>query len=165
MIYDYIDKINNILKSAESEIPLVVDLFAGCGGLSLGFEAQGFATRGFEMDDDSCATYNTNLKGECTKVILTTETQLPSCDVLIGGVPCQPFSVGGKQKGLEDRRNGFPIFINAVKKLKPQIWLFENVRGLLYKNKWYFEEIIQSLQNLGYIVEYKLLNAVNFGVP
>ncbi|MEM9926501.1 MAG: DNA cytosine methyltransferase, partial [Cyanobacteria bacterium P01_D01_bin.50] len=47
----------------------------------------------------------------------------------------------------------------------PQIWLFENVRGLLYKNKWYFEEIIQSLQNLGYIVEYKLLNAVNFGVP
>lgn len=162
---NYIDRINQVLKPAASQSPLVVDLFAGCGGLSLGFEAQGFATHGFEMDSDSCATYERNLKGKCTQVVLTSETQLPSCDVLIGGVPCQPFSVGGKQKGLQDSRDGFPIFINAVKKLNPQIWLFENVRGLLYRNKWYFDEIIQSLQNLDYIVEYKLLNAVNFGVP
>lgn len=162
---NHIDKINHILKPAKCQSPVVVDLFAGCGGLSLGFEAQGFATHGFEMDSDSCATYKHNLQGKCTQIVLTTETELPSCDVLIGGVPCQPFSVGGKQKGLQDSRNGFPIFINAVKKLNPKIWLFENVRGLLYKNKWYFDEIIQALQNLGYIVEYKLLNAVNFGVP
>ena len=162
---NYTDKINDILKPASSQRYLAVDLFAGCGGLSLGFEAQGFATHGFEMDSDSCATYNQNLKGECTQVVLTDETELPSCDVLIGGVPCQPFSVGGKQKGLQDSRDGFPIFINAVKKLNPKIWLFENVRGLLYRNKWYFDEIIQALQNLGYIVKYKLLNAVNFGVP
>ncbi|MGD1912005.1 MAG: DNA cytosine methyltransferase [Rivularia sp. (in: cyanobacteria)] len=162
---NYINKVNHLLKPAKYQSPLVLDLFAGCGGLSLGFEAQGFATRGFEMDDDSCATYKKNLKGECTRIVLTNQTSLPSCDVLIGGVPCQPFSVGGKQKGLEDSRNGFPIFINAVKKLQPQIWLFENVRGLLYKNKWYFDEIIKALQNLGYIVEYKLLNVVNFGVP
>ena len=162
---NYTDKINDILTPASSQRYLAVDLFAGCGGLSLGFEAQGFATHGFEMDSDSCATYNQNLKGECTQVVLTDETELPSCDVLIGGVPCQPFSVGGKQKGLQDSRDGFPIFINAVKKLNPKIWLFENVRGLLYRNKWYFDEIIQALQNLGYIVEYKLLNAVNFGVP
>ncbi|MGB3653840.1 MAG: DNA cytosine methyltransferase [Rivularia sp. (in: cyanobacteria)] len=162
---NYIDKINHILKPIQSRSPLVIDLFAGCGGLSLGFEAQGFATHGFEIDSDSCATYERNLKGKCTQIFLTAETQLPSCDVIIGGVPCQPFSVGGKQKGLQDSRNGFPIFINAVKKLKPKIWLFENVRGLLYRNKWYFDEIIQALQNLDYIVEYKLLNAVNFGVP
>ena len=162
---NYTDKINDILTPASSQRYLAVDLFAGCGGLSLGFEAQGFATHGFEMDSDSCATYNQNLKGECTQVVLTDETELPSCDVLIGGVPCQPFSVGGKQKGLQDSRDGFPIFINAVKKLNPKIWLFENVRGLLYRNKWYFDEIIQALQNLGYIVKYKLLNAVNFGVP
>lgn len=161
----YIEKINQVLKPAINQSPSVIDLFAGCGGLSLGFEAQGFATHGFEMDSDSCATYNQNLKGECTKVVLTNETDLPSCDVLMGGVPCQPFSVGGKQKGLQDSRDGFPIFINAVKKLNPQIWLFENVRGLLYRHKWYFDEIIQALRNLGYIVEYKLLNAVNFGVP
>ena len=162
---NYTDKINDILKPASSQRYLAVDLFAGCGGFSLGFEAQGFTTHSFEMDSDSCATYNQNLKGKCTQVVLTNETELPSCDVVIGGVPCQPFSVGGKQKGLQDSRDGFPIFINAVKKLNPKIWLFENVRGLLYRNKWYFDEIIQALQNLGYIVEYKLLNAVNFGVP
>ncbi|MEL7244304.1 MAG: DNA cytosine methyltransferase [Cyanobacteria bacterium J06573_2] len=161
----YIEKINQVLKPAINQSPSVIDLFAGCGGLSLGFEAQSFITHGFEMDRDSCDTYNQNLKGECTQVVLTNETDLPLCDVLIGGVPCQPFSVGGKQKGLQDSRDGFPIFINAVKKLNPKIWLFENVRGLLYRNKWYFDEIIQALQNLGYIVEYKLLNAVNFGVP
>jgi DNA (cytosine-5)-methyltransferase 1 len=161
----YVDQINHVLKPAPSRNPLVVDLFAGCGGLSLGFEAQGFATHGFEMDTDSCATYQKNLKGNCTQVVLTPETQLPPATVVIGGPPCQPFSVGGNQKGLQDSRDGFPIFISAVKKLCPEIWLFENVRGLLYKNRCYFDEIVQSLQNLGYIVEWKLLNAVDFGVP
>ncbi|MGB3206469.1 MAG: DNA cytosine methyltransferase [Crinalium sp.] len=161
----YIDKINYLLKPATSRSPLVLDLFAGCGGLSLGFEAQGFETYGFEADADACATYKKNLKGECTQIILTPETELPTAPVLIGGPPCQPFSVGGKQKGLKDSRDGFPIFISAVKKLRPDIWMFENVRGLLYKNKWYLDEVTQALQSLGYIVEIKLLNAVNFGVP
>ena len=162
---NYVDKINQVLKPATSRSPLVVDLFAGCGGLSLGFEAQGFETHGFEMDANSCATYRKNLKGNCTQVVLTTETELPAAPVLIGGPPCQPFSVGGKQKGLKDSRDGFPIFISAVEKLHPEIWLFENVRGLLYRNKWYLDEITQSLQALGYIIETKLLNAVDFGVP
>lgn len=161
----YLDKINRVLKPAASRSPLVVDLFAGCGGLSLGFEAQGFETHGFEMDNDSCATYRKNLKGNCTQIVLTTETVLPSAPVLIGGPPCQPFSVGGNQKGLKDSRDGFPIFISAVEKLRPEIWLFENVRGLLYRNKWYLDEIACALQSLGYVVEVKLLNAVEFGVP
>ncbi len=161
----YVEKINHVLKPAMSRSPLVVDLFAGCGGLSLGFEAQGFETHGFEMDADSCATYRKNLKGQCTQVVLTPETKLPAAPVLIGGPPCQPFSVGGKQNGLKDSRDGFPIFISAVEKLRPEIWLFENVRGLLYRNKWYLDEITQVLQALGYIVEVKLLNAFNFGVP
>jgi DNA (cytosine-5)-methyltransferase 1 len=148
----YVDKINHVLKSEFSRSPLVLDLFAGCGGLSVGFEAQGFATHGFEMDADSCATYRKNLKGNCTQIVLTPETELPSAEVLIGGPPCQPFSVGGKQKGLQDSRDGFPIFISAVKRLRPEIWLFENVRGLLYKNKWYLDEIVQALQDLGFIV-------------
>jgi len=161
----YIDKIDHLLKPAITQNPLVIDLFAGCGGLSLGFEAQGFQTHGFEMDVDSCATYRQNLTGECTQTLLTTDTNLPSAPILIGGPPCQPFSVGGKQKGLKDARDGFPIFINAIQKIQPEIWLFENVRGLLYKNLWYFEEISQLLQSLGYIVEFQLLNAVDFEVP
>lgn len=161
----YIDKINHLLKPAITQHPLVIDLFAGCGGLSLGFEAQGFQTHGFEMDVDSCATYRQNLTGECTQTLLTTDTNLPTAPILIGGPPCQPFSVGGKQKGLKDARDGFPIFISAIQKIQPEIWLFENVRGLLYKNLCYFEEISQLLQSLGYIVEFRLLNAVDFEVP
>lgn len=161
----YVDKINQILQPAKSRSPLVVDLFAGCGGLSLGFEAQGFETHGFEMDADACATYRQNLRGNCTQLVLTTDTEFPPTSVIIGGPPCQPFSVGGKQQGLKDSRDGFPIFISAVERLRPEIWLFENVRGLLYRNKWYLDEVTQPMQALGYVIEIQLLNAVDFGVP
>ncbi len=161
----YIDKINAVLQPAKSRSPLVLDLFAGCGGLSLGFEAQGFETHGFEMDVDACATYRKNLKGNCTQLVLNINTELPEASVVIGGPPCQPFSVGGKQQGLKDSRDGFPIFIRTIERLRPEIWLFENVRGLLYRNKWYLDEVTQALQALGYIVEIQLLNAVDFGVP
>lgn len=143
----------------------VLDLFAGCGGLSLGFEANGFKTIGFEMDANASQTYNHNLLGECITEKLTTETRYPQADIIIGGPPCQPFSVGGKQLGLKDSRDGFPIFISAVKQLDPEIFMFENVRGMLYKNKWYLKEVIDELEKLGYHIDYALLNAVKYEVP
>jgi DNA (cytosine-5)-methyltransferase 1 len=161
----YVHYINELLRPSADDGPLVLDLFAGCGGLSLGFEAAGFRTVGFEMNADCCETYNTNLRGQCHPVRLTLETQLPSAAVVIGGPPCQPFSVGGHQRGLADSRDGFPIFIRAVKRLSPELWLIENVRGLLYRNRWYLNEIIAALSDLDYVVEYKLLNAVYYGVP
>ena len=165
MLTNYINQINNILKPQQLKSHLVLDLFAGCGGLSLGFEAQGFETYGFEKDQDCCQSYEKNLRGKCEQIELSVNSKFSGASVIIGGPPCQPFSVGGKQKGLRDSRDGFPIFINAIKQVKPDIWLFENVRGLLYKNKWYFDKITQSLQDLGYIIEWKLLNSVDFGVP
>lgn len=161
----YPEKLNKKLVPAKGGTPLVVDLFAGCGGLALGFEAHGFQTIGFEQNPDCCATYERNLDGRCEQVTLTPETPLPSASVVIGGPPCQPFSVNGHQKGLLDTRDGFPAFISAISRLKPDIWLFENVRGVLYGNRWYFDEITNALRNLGYIVEFQLLNAVNYGVP
>lgn len=161
----YAAHLDRVLRPKATAGPLVLDLFAGCGGLALGFEAQGFATHGFEMDADCCATYRKNLHGPCEQVVLTPDTALPPAQVIIGGPPCQPFSVGGHQLGLKDSRDGFPSFIAAVKKIQPDIWLFENVRGLLYSNKWYFDEIVSALQSLGYVVEYELLNAANYGVP
>lgn len=143
----------------------VLDLFAGCGGLSLGFEANGFSTIGYEMDENATNTYNKNLLGKCFNQKLDTETVYPRADIVIGGPPCQPFSVGGKQLGLKDSRDGFPIFIAAVKQLEPEFLLFENVRGMLYKNKWYLQEVIIELEKLGYNLDYALLNAKDYEVP
>lgn len=162
---NYSEYINQILMPKITEKQVILDLFAGCGGLSLGFEAVGFETIGFEMDKAAVNTYNKNLKGKCYAEKLDLDFEYPKADIIIGGPPCQPFSVGGHQKGIEDARDGFPIFIDAVKKLQPKVFMFENVRGLLYSNKWYFDLIIAALQKLGYFIDYKLLNAVNFGVP
>lgn len=161
----YISHINDLLVPDVNRDAIVLDLFAGCGGLSLGFEAAGFYTIGYEMNPDAAATYNANLHGRCIVDKLTLESQYPHADIVIGGPPCQPFSVGGNQNGVHDSRNGFPFFIDAIRKVKPKIFMFENVRGLLYTNKWYLEIIIEELRSLGYIIDHKLLNAVNFGVP
>ncbi len=162
---DYICRINTLLYPKKTTHFQVVDLFAGCGGLALGFEAQGFLTHGYEADANACATYEKNLVGECTKIFLEKDTEIEPAPVVIGGPPCQPFSVIGNQLGLKDSRDGFPVFISMIERIKPEIWLFENVRGLLYQSKGYFEEIIQAFKALGYIVEYQLINAINYGVP
>ena len=164
---EYWEEINKKLKPwIDTDLnKTVVDLFAGCGGLSLGFEANGFKTIGYEMDEQATNTYNKNLIGECFNEKLTTETKYPKADIVIGGPPCQPFSVGGKQLGLKDSRDGFPIFLSAIRQLDPEVLLFENVRGMLYKNKWYLKEVIEELESLGYYINYALLNAVNYEVP
>ena len=164
---EYWEEINKKLKPwVDTDLDkTVVDLFAGCGGLSLGFEANGFRTIGYEMDENATNTYNENLIGECFNQKLTTETKFPKADLVIGGPPCQPFSVGGKQLGLKDSRDGFPIFLSAIKQLDPEVLLFENVRGMLYKNKWYLKEVIDQLESLGYYISYSLLNAKDYEVP
>ena len=143
----------------------VLDLFAGCGGLALGFEAAGFETIGYEKEPDAVKTYNNNLAGHCYEELLSTETPFPDLDIIIGGPPCQPFSVGGNQGGLNDSRDGFPIFISAVERIKPTLWMFENVRGMLYRNKKYLGEIINTLGNLGYKISFQIIKAVNYQVP
>ncbi len=162
---NYIDYLNETLIPKITEKEIVLDLFAGCGGLSLGFEAAGFETIGYEMEPAATNTYNRNLKGKCLPVKLDLDFEYPKAEIVIGGPPCQPFSVGGHQKGIEDARDGFPIFLDAVKKLQPKVFMFENVRGLLYANKWYFDLVIEELRKLRYLIDYRLLNAVNFGVP
>lgn len=164
---EYWKEINNKLKPwIDTDLnKTVVDLFAGCGGLSLGFEANGFKTIGYEMDENASKTYNKNLLGPCITGKLTPESTFAEADIVIGGPPCQPFSVGGKQLGLKDSRDGFPIFLSAVRQLNPEVFMFENVRGMLYKNKWYLKEVIDELENLGYYIDYALLNTVNYEVP
>lgn len=160
----YIETINSLKPHIKHNIK-VIDLFAGCGGLSLGFEALGFETIGYEYSSVFSDSYNQNLVGKCHNVFLDEKTKYPDCKVVIGGPPCQPFSVGGKQKGKNDTRNGFPAYLAAIKQIQPEIFLFENVRGMLYQNKEYFHKILEELSALGYIIDYKLIKASNYGVP
>ncbi len=162
---DFLDR-ELSLPAKSNAAPLALDLFAGCGGLALGFEAAGFRTVGYEKLPDACATYRHNLGSECHQIILTQDADLvKGAAAIIGGPPCQPFSVSGHQLGLKDSRDGFPIFIKAIERLQPQLALFENVRGMLFRNKAYFEEIVTAIEALGYIVEWQILNAADCGVP
>jgi len=162
---NYVEYLNSTIKIPEKYKYEAIDLFAGCGGLSLGFEAAGIKTIGYEMVEDCCETYRQNLGGECFCQKLSAETDFPKVDIVIGGPPCQPFSVRGKQLGEADERNGFPIFIAAVKQIRPKIFLFENVRGVLYKNRNYFDLVIEQLNELGYKTSFMLVNAVDYDVP
>ena len=162
---NYVDYLNSTIRVPTNRPYLAIDLFAGCGGLSLGFESAGIKTIGYEMVEDCCNTYKNNLNSECYQLKITTETIFPQADIIIGGPPCQPFSRRGKQTGKEDERNGFPAFIEAVRKVKPSIWLCENVKGLPEQNKDYFETIISDLSSLGYSVDYKVFQLVQYDVP
>lgn len=161
---------NNYLQEIATLVPTkekytAIDLFAGCGGLALGFESNGFKTIGYEMDHDAVQTYNNNLSGNCEEIFLDNKTKFKEADIVIGGPPCQPFSVNGKQLGLKDSRDGFPAFISAISNVKPSVFMFENVKGMMYRNKNYLLEITEELKGLGYTVQAKVLNASNFLVP
>ena len=163
--YDnYIDYLNNTIRIPEEQPYLAIDMFAGCGGLSLGFEAAGVKTIGYEMVEDCCNSYEKNLRSVCHKEKITTETEFPKVDIVIGGPPCQPFSRRGKQTGKDDERNGFPAFIEAIRRIKPKIWMCENVKGLPEQNKEYFESIMEQFKELGYEVEYRVFQLVRFEI-
>jgi DNA (cytosine-5)-methyltransferase 1 len=151
-----------------ADAPFAVDLFAGCGGLALGFEVAGIRTRGYEMKETAARTYAENLHGDVERVML--DIGLPDfkegeVDLVMGGPPCQPFSQTGRQRGNRDPRDGFPIFLDTVARLRPKLALVENVRGLLFRNRDYFGQVARELERLGYQVDARLLNALDFGAP
>ncbi|MEY2880634.1 MAG: hypothetical protein RLZZ15_3014 [Verrucomicrobiota bacterium] len=112
-----------------------LELFSGAGGLALGLEFAGFETAALvERDPDACATLRENrpgwniVEGDVRDVDFA---RFGPVTLVAGGPPCQPFSVGGKAGGNEDRRDMFPQAVRAVRELRPQAFMFENVRGLL----------------------------------
>ena len=162
----WIDSINAELRPRRPRRPLVLDLFASCGGLALGFEAVGFRTIGYELSETAAHTYEENLLGKCHVEKLHIGCTLPSAPVIVGGPPCQPFSNGGKRRASQDERDGFPAFLDAVDRIKPDLAIIENVRGLTVGDRRpYFLETLETLRRFGYTVETMDLNAAEYGVP
>ena len=166
--------------SALTRRPIGIDLFAGAGGLSLGFEQAGFdIAAAIEIDPIHCATHEYNFphcEVLCASVVdLTGDTIRERAglggadiDVVFGGAPCQGFSLIGK-RALDDDRNQLVFhYVRLVAELKPKYCVFENVKGLtLGKHAQFLDELIEALGRSGYevLLPYKVLNAADFGVP
>ena len=156
-----------------------IDLFAGAGGMSLGFDKAGFQNvLAVEYDECFAETYrfnfpDHNLKVEDIKDISNDEIKEiignNKIDVIIGGPPCQGFSIAGKigRNFIDDERNQlFKEFVRFVNVIRPKIFVMENVAALKTHNKGKtIMEIVNEFDNAGYTVKYDVLNAVNYGVP
>lgn len=157
----------------------ILDLFCGAGGLSWGMHKNPYfkTVVALDYDEKAITTFKNNMPnsevliGDITnptikeKVILLSKEK--KVNMIIGGPPCQGFSLKGKKLGLNDPRNFlFKEYLYFVKNLQPDVFVIENVKGILLSaNGWFKNEIIKIIKNLGYTINFDILNAADFGVP
>lgn len=146
-----------------------IDLFCGIGGFRLGFEKNNFKCVLSSDNNKNCQkVYNNNFKedviGDIKKIDIS---KIPQFDVLTAGFPCQPFSISGHKRGFEDTRGTlFFDICKIIEKKKPKVVVLENVKHFInHDKKRTLKKVIQSLEHLGYNVVFKLLNAIDFGLP
>lgn len=147
-----------------------IDLFAGIGGIRLGFESVGgTCVFSSEWDAAACQTYKANFgeqpAGDITKI---RSEDIPDFDILLGGFPCQPFSIIGDKEGFNHETQGTLFFEieRILKDKKPSAFMLENVRNLTAHDRGRtFKVIIEHLEAIGYHVYAKVLNALDYGVP
>ncbi|MCS5337101.1 MULTISPECIES: DNA cytosine methyltransferase [Staphylococcaceae] len=150
----------------------VVSLFSGAGGMDLGFINKGFnIVWANDFDKDAVNTYSLNIgkhifSGDITKIDIKDHVK-DKVDVVIGGFPCQGFSIANKNRGMHDKRNFLYLeLLKAIEVLKPKFFVAENVKGLIGMNNGeVIKLIISDFEKLGYKVDYKLLNSADYGVP
>ena len=167
--------------SAKTKKYSVVSMFSGCGGMDLGFRG-GFEIFGkryqanpFEitwandLNPAACRTYRRNLKHEshCGDIWSLIDTMPESADVVIGGFPCQDISINGKMAGVAGARSGlYRAMVEAISRIRPKIFVAENVKGLLMKPaEDSLKQVLKDFESLGYTVTYQLYRAVQYGVP
>lgn len=154
------------------DTPKLVSLFSGCGGLDLGFEQAGFhRIWANDFDKDAQAVFRLNL-GEIDgrDIRDVPADEIPECDIVLAGFPCQPFSNAGNRKGVHDSRGMlYKECLRIIEAKRPKVFLFENVKGLLSSKyvdgRFLVDVIAGDLGEMGYQVTYELLNASDYGVP
>ena len=152
--------------------PRLVSLFSGCGGMDKGFEDAGYyRVWANDFDKDAQAVFRMNL-GEIDDRDITQVPveDIPDCDIITAGFPCQPFSNAGNRRGVYDARGELYLeCLRIIESKKPKAVLFENVKGLLsskhQSGKKLIDVIKEDLEALGYRVNYKVVNASDYGVP
>lgn len=163
------------MQNEKKVVPTIVSIFSGCGGLDLGFHMEGYRTIwANDFAEWAVASFRENLGdvihyGDITKIDPYTDKTIPDCDLVLGGFPCQDFSVIWKQPGLNGKRGGlYRHFLEFVDAKKPKAFVAENVKGLLTANKHKaIETIIHDFESIapGYIVKPHLYNFAEYGVP
>lgn len=150
----------------------LISLFSGAGGLDLGFQIAGFRIMiANEIDAKICPTFRANfpdvhlIEGDIRKL---SPSDFPDdIDGIIGGPPCQSWSEGGKQLGLDDERGKmFLTYIDFIQAKLPKFFVIENVKGILSdKHFLTFKKMLDQLKGAGYVVHYQLMNAMDYHVP
>lgn len=147
-----------------------VEVCAGAGGTALGLERAGFYHEALlEIDEHACATLGLNRpqwKVLQEDLRIFNGTEFRGVDLLSGGVPCPPFSVAGMQLGADDDRDLFPEMLRLADEMSPSAVLIENVRGILSPRfDDYRAQVDERLSELGFVPDWKLLHASDYGVP
>lgn len=166
--------IENIRSNIDANSLKMIDLFCGAGGLSLGFTQEGFITSLANDIQDCCVdTYAHNhpetprdhiVSGDINDVVKNLDELLAGrqVDIIVGGPPCQGFSMANRQRLIDDPRNHlYKSYVEVVKKVKPVFFVMENVKGMLSVA----EQVKEDFRNIGYSVDCHILNAKDYGVP
>ena len=159
-----------INKTQETAKPTVVSLFSGCGGMDIGFRNAGFdVVWANDINQYACETYRKYLgdhivPGSIEDIPLK---DIPKADVVVGGFPCQDFSIIWKQPGLEGKRGSLYLsFVEVVRHVQPKVFVAENVRGLMTLDKGkILERIVADFKAAGYTIRVDLYNFAEYGVP
>ena len=153
-------------------MPNFIEFCSGCGGLATAFIQSGFQPIFLnDIDSGCCDTLKLNypdVKVKCKSMsdIHNLKRFRGKIDVVIGGMPCQSYSVAGQRKGLDDSRGKLMLnFIKAIRKIRPRVFMIENVKGLVSHNNGETLKVIIEPFTERYTVSYKILNAVDFNVP
>lgn len=166
--------IHERIENYDYNAPVMIDLFCGAGGLSLGFTQNGFITSLANDIEPSCVdTYAHNhpetprehiILGDINDIIANLKSlqRFDTVDVVVGGPPCQGFSMANRQRIIDDPRNKlYKSYIKVVELVQPKFFVMENVKGM----KAVSSQVIEDFENIGYSVSCRILNASDYGVP